>query len=172
MADRRFDPPQPKRNSGRTGRRRHTEAEAALVGPKAAYEHRRLYGPTAAAPPLLPDPPAWFTADLRTIWEATIAAAPPGLLAAVDQPNLVAYCLAIDTHQRLARQVARRASLSKELERRLRLAAAEVGRVAKLLSLVPYDRVKLELPPPPPTVDPHQEFDTLYPDGRVVRFRR
>src|SRR5215469_13537747 len=67
MPDHRFDPPQPKRNSGRTGRRRLTEAEAALRGQHAMADHRRRYGeqePTTRLPPL-PDPPAWFTAELR-----------------------------------------------------------------------------------------------------------
>jgi hypothetical protein len=175
MSDRRFDQSQPKRNSGRTGRRRHTAAEAALVGPQAAYEHRRLYGgqgPTTALPPL-PDPPSWFSTELKAIWGATIAAAPPGLLSAIDAPNLVAYCLAIDVHHRLARQAARRVSLSKELERRLRFAAAEVGRASKTLGLVPFDRTRIPIPPPVvegPPLSVHERFDTILPDGKVVPY--
>jgi hypothetical protein len=59
-------PNEPKRNSGKTERRRHTLEEARLAGPKAAYEHQRLYGSAPALPPL-PEPPEWFGAALVTI---------------------------------------------------------------------------------------------------------
>jgi hypothetical protein len=175
MPDRRFDPPQSKRNSGRTGRRRHTAAEAAFSGQHAIADHRRLYGgqgPTTALPPL-PDPPGWFSPDLRAIWSATIAAAPPGLLAAIDHANLVAYVAAVDMHQRLLRQAVRRVSLSKELERRLRFAAAEVGRASKTLGLIPFDRTRMVIPPPIVEGRPlsvHERFDTILPDGKVVPY--
>jgi hypothetical protein len=152
-----------------------TEAEAALRGQHAVADHRRRYGepgPTTALLPL-PDPPDWFTVELRAIWSATIAAAPPGLLAAIDHANLVAYVAAVDMHQRLLRQAARRASLTKELERRLRFAAAEVGRASKTLGLVPFDRTRISIPPtiadgPPLSV--HERFDTILPDGKVVPY--
>jgi hypothetical protein len=65
----------------------------------------------------------------------------------------VAYVAAVDTHQRLLQQQASSRRPSAQMERRVRLAANEVGRAAKMLSLNPYDRVRLDLPPPPKPVD-------------------
>jgi hypothetical protein len=93
-------PSQPKRNSGRTGRRRMTAAEAALGGQHAVADHRRRYGNGSMAPslPPLPDPPEWFTSVPIEIWNAAVTAAPPGLLKALDFDNLVAYCVAVEVH--------------------------------------------------------------------------
>src|SRR5215472_8893175 len=106
MPDRLSDPPRAKRNSGRTGRRRMTAAQAALSGQHAVADHRRRYGqqgPTSVMP-ALPGPPAWFSPELIEIWRATVGAAPQGMLAGVDYANLIAYCVAVDMHHRLARQ--------------------------------------------------------------------
>ena len=109
---------EPKRNSGRTGRRRLTAAEAALNGPKAAYEHRRLYSDQGPRQPLptLGEPPAWFSPALADIWNGILTAAPPGLLAAIDTDNLISYCAAVDSHRRLA-QARGRAAAGRTLAR-------------------------------------------------------
>jgi hypothetical protein len=94
-------------------------------------------------------------------------------LAAIDHANLVAYVAAVDMHQRLLRQAARRSSLTKELERRLRFAGAEVGRASKTLGLVPFDRTRMVIPPPiveGPPLSVHERFDTILPDGKVVPY--
>src|SRR5215472_15574536 len=83
MPDRLSDPPRAKRNSGRTGRRRMTAAQAALSGQHAVADHRRRYGqqgPTSVMP-ALPGPPAWFSPELIEIWRATVGAAPQGMRA-------------------------------------------------------------------------------------------
>jgi hypothetical protein len=124
-------------------------------------DHRRRYGepgPGSALPPLS-EPPAWFSTDLLAIWDQTIAAAPPGLLAAIDHANLVAYVAAVDMHQRLMRQAVQRGNLSGDIERRLRLAGAEVGRAAKILGLVPHDRLRLNLSPSPSAPEPQDKDD-------------
>jgi hypothetical protein len=154
---------------GRTGRRRYTEAEARLVGPKAAYEHRRLYGAAPGLPPL-PDPPEWFAPALVEIWQSMLAAAAPGSLAALDYDNLVAYCVAAQTHRRLAQQVTSSRRPTVVLERRLRLAGAELGRASKVLGIQPADRSKIPVPPSPPPevpVNPHLRSVTLVEAGRV-----
>jgi len=146
---------EPKRNSGRTGRRRLTAAEAALNGPKAAYEHRRLYSDQGPRQPLptLGEPPAWFSPALADIWNGILTAAPPGLLAAIDTDNLISYCAAVDSHRRLAQAAAVLQPgelLPERLERRLRVAGAAVAQAAKALALQPYDRNRLVLPAPAP----------------------
>jgi hypothetical protein len=121
---------------GRTGRRRYSAEEARLIGPKAAYEHRRLYGAAPALPPL-PNPPGWFAESLVEIWQNTLAAAAPGSLTALDHDNLVAYCVAVVMHRRLAQRVTGARHPPVELERRLRLAGAELGRASKALGILP-----------------------------------
>jgi hypothetical protein len=153
---------------GRTGRRRYSAEEARLIGPKAAYEHRRLYGAAPALPPL-PDPPEWFTEGLVEIWRSTFAAAAPGSLTALDRDNLVAYCVAVVMHRRLAQRGTGARNPSVELERRLRLAGAELGRASKALGILPGDRVKIPTPPPPPELpdNPHLRSVTLVEAGKV-----
>jgi hypothetical protein len=153
---------------GRTGRRRYTAEEARLLGPKVAYEHRRLYGQTTALPPL-PEPPSWFTQPLVEIWQNTLAAAARGSLTALDHDNLVAYVVAVATHRRLAQRVTASKNPSTEMERRLRLAGAELGRASKALGILPIDRVKIPTAPPPPEEpdNPHLRSVTLVEAGKV-----
>jgi hypothetical protein len=153
---------------GRTGRRRYSAEEARLIGPKAAYEHRRLYGAAPVLPPL-PDPPEWFTPFLVEIWRNTLAAAVPGYLAALDYDGLVAYCVAVLTYRRLARRLTSSRNPTVELERRVRLAGAELGRAAKALAILPGDRVKIPTPPLPPELpdNPHLRSVTLVEAGKV-----
>ena len=153
---------------GRTGRRRYSAEEARLIGPKAAYEHRRLYGAAPTLPPL-PDPPAWFTEALVEIWRSTLAAAAPGSLRALDYDNLAAYCVTVAMYRRLAQRVTSARDPSVELERRLRLAGAELGRASKALGILPADRVKIPTPPPPPEIpeNPHLRSVTLVEAGKV-----
>jgi hypothetical protein len=150
---------------GRTGRRRYSEAEARLIGPKAAYEHKRLYGdaPAPAWSPLS-DPPGWFSPDLLGIWHDTIAAAAPGSLAAIDHANLVAFCGTVLTHQRLSQRLAGEGDPSAELERRVRLAGVELGRASKVLGIQPVDRSKIPVTPPV-EFDEFAAFDVILPDG-------
>jgi hypothetical protein len=168
-------PNEPKRNSGKTGRRRLTPAELALREPKAATDHARRYGTIAAAvPPSLPDPPVWFTPELCLIWTQIIEAAPIGLLTAADHPAVVAYALAIFEHDRLARPVAaRKTPAPAPLARQLRLLAAEVRAAASHLGLSIYQRTRINLPLPPPA-EPVEfaRFDVILPDGTRVPYER
>ena len=130
------DPLKPKRNSGRAGRRRLTAAEATLRGQHPIADHRRRYGialPASAIP--MPGRPTWFTPDLRTIWNYTLATAPPILLQAGDYDNLVRLCTAVDLYRRLARQLAEQTegAPSAELIQQLRSIGAEVGRGFRIL---------------------------------------
>jgi hypothetical protein len=166
-------PNEPKRNSGKTGRRRLTPAELALREPKAAADHARRYGTIAAAVPLcLPDPPRWFTAELRTTWTQIIEAAPIGMLTAADHPSIVAYALAIFEHDRFARRIAARKNpASAPLARQLRLLAAEVRAAASHLGLSIYQRTRINLPlPPPGEPDEFARFDVILPDGTRVPY--
>jgi hypothetical protein len=141
-----------KRSTGRTGQRRLTEAEAAQRGKQAVADHRRLYGqplPVNGIP--MPDPPAWFSRELKEIFAATLVFAPPKLLQAVDFENLVTFCLAVLSHRRVAQEVIDQpvdmAAEDKEaLERRLRFTASAVGRISKTLGLTPPERARIGLP--------------------------
>jgi hypothetical protein len=78
-----------------------------------------------------------------------------GALAALDYDNLVAYCVAVLTYRRLAQRLTGSRNPSVELERRVRLAGAELGRASRALSILPGDRIKLPVPPPAaPEPDP------------------
>jgi hypothetical protein len=169
----------PKRASGRTGRRRLSPAELALREPKAATDHVRRYGAVAAgAPPPLPDPPGWFTPELRTTWTQIVEAAPIGMLTAADHPAVVAYALAIFEHDRFARRIAaRKTPAPAPLARQLRLLAVELRAARKDLGLPAYDRGRIALPPPPPELpdNPHLRSVTLVEAGKVhsvYRLRR
>jgi hypothetical protein len=163
-------PTEPKRNSGRTGRRRLSPEETALRGNVALAKYNRRYGmPSVAALPALPNPPAWFTPDLVGIWCDTTASVAPGALSAVDTGNLTAYCLALLSYRRLARELLVEPVPTAALERRLQLAGIELGRASKVLGIQPADRVKIPAAPVPK--EPLNEllrFDVILPDGRRV----
>lgn len=162
----------PKRTSGRTGRRRLSPAELALLDPKEQRKHARRYG-IAAIPPSpspLPPPPSWFNAELRTIWEQIIASAPAGMLAAADHPAAVAYAVAVREHDRLAQRIAvRKNPVPAPLARQLRLLATEVRAAASHLGLSIGQRTRISLPPPPPEepTNPHLRSIRLIEAGKV-----
>ena len=162
----------PKRASGRTGQRRLSPAEVALLDPKERKKHARRYGAaaTTSSSSPLPDPPVWFTPELRTTWERIIEAAPIGMLTAADHPAVVAYALAILEHDRLARRIAaRKTPTPAPLARQLRLLASEVRAAATHLGLSIYQRTRIALPPPPPEIpdNPHLRSVTLVEAGQV-----
>lgn len=161
-------PNEPKRNSGKTGRRRLTPQQTGLLGPKALADYQRRYGQAPALPPL-PEPPGWFGAELVTIWQNTLAAAAPGSLTALDYDNFAVYCVTVAMYRRLAQRVTSARNPSVELERRLRLAGAELGRASKALGILPGDRIKIPTPPPPPEFpdNPHLRAVTLVEAGKV-----
>jgi hypothetical protein len=140
------------RKRGRNGSRRHTAAEAAQRGQHAISDHRRKFGeplPTNTAP--MPAPPSWFSRELKEIFAATIAFAPPGLLQAGDFENLVTLANAVLMHRTVAKEMLAlpRGALPQEreaLERRLRFASSAVGRISKTLGLTPPERARIGLP--------------------------
>jgi hypothetical protein len=140
------------RNRGRNGSRRHTAAEAAQRGQHAIADHRRKFGESLlenTSP--MPDPPAWFSRELKDIFAATIASAPPGLLRAGDFENLVTLASAVLMHRRVAQEALVQddsaTPVERELlERRLRMASAAVGRISKTLGLTPPERARIGLP--------------------------
>jgi hypothetical protein len=139
-------PATPKRNSGHTGRRRLSEAEAALRGPQALRDHRRNYGRAVSADNPMPPPPAWFTEPMVKLWDEVVSAAPAGVLHRVDYQNVVVLVGAMHRHSVLLAawleyQVATPPMLpTADLERRVRLAGAEVNRASAILGLVPVRR--------------------------------
>jgi hypothetical protein len=163
--------PEPKRNSGRTGRRRLSPAELALREPKAATDHARRYGAIAAAVPSpLPDPPGWFTPELCLIWTQILEAAPIGMLTAIDYPAITAYAVAIREYDRLGRRIAaRKTPTPAPLTRQLRLLAAEVRAAASHLGLSIYQRTRISLPPALPALpdNPHLRSIRLIEAGKV-----
>ena len=166
--------PEPKRNSGRTGRRRLSPAELAIRDRKAAGDHRRRYGPTTdVVSDKLPPPPSWFGPELAKIWSEIVATSPPGILTAADHPAVVAYAVAVREHDRLARRIAaRKTPTTAALSRQLRLLAAEVRAAGSHLGLSNYQRSRITVPPPPPQepVSAFRRFDTILPDGRRVPY--
>jgi phage terminase small subunit len=138
----------PKRNSGRTGKRRLTAAEIAQRDQHAVADRRRRYGrplPVNELP--MPDPPKWFTSVLRGIWHTTLTTAPAGLLRAVDATNLAVLCVAVELHQRLAQQLIEAPGPpDADLVRQVRMIGAEVGRASRVLGLNPSERARIGLP--------------------------
>jgi hypothetical protein len=141
-----------KRNSGRTGQRRLTEAEVAQRDKQAVADHRRRYGePLVENTSPMPNPPTWFTKELKDILAATLAGAPPDLLQAGDFENLVTLCLAVRTHRQVAKEMLAQSADAlpaerEALERRLRFASSAVGRISKTLGLTPPERARIGLP--------------------------
>ena len=158
-----------KRNSGRTGTRRLTIAEAEARGVESLRDYQRRYGKPQSLPPLGLDPPAWFTAELTEIWREIVSSATSGAFAEIDRPCLVAYVVAILTHRRLALQIVA-AEDPMALENRLRVAATEVRSAARALGLRPADRGKIEPASPMRSTNeavPNEfmNFDLINPDG-------
>jgi hypothetical protein len=137
---------------GRNGSRRYTAAEAAQRGQHAIADHRRKFGealPVNSSP--MPDPPAWFSRELKEIFTATLAGAPPGLLRAGDFENLVTLASAVLMHRRVAQEALLQEDTApveekEALERRLRFASSAVGRISKTLGLTPPERARIGLP--------------------------
>jgi hypothetical protein len=129
----------------------------------AAADHRRRYGePLIENTAAVPEPPAWFTKELKDIYTATLAGAPPKLLRAGDFENLVTLCLAVLTHRRVALEVINQDPNStpaerETLERRLRFASSAVGRISKTLGLTPPERARIGLPATVPADQPAAE---------------
>jgi hypothetical protein len=90
-------------------------------------------------------------------------------LTALDYDNFAVYCVTVLTYRRLAQRVTGARNPSVELERRLRLAGAELGRASKPLGILPGDRIKIPTPPPPPEIpdNPHLRSVTLVEAGKV-----
>jgi hypothetical protein len=140
------------RHRGRTGQRRLTEAEAAQRGKQAIADHRRKFGaPLVENSAPMPDPPKWFSHELKEIFAATIAFAPPGLLQAGDFENLVTLANAVLMHRQIAKEMLAQPEEAtpqerEALERRLRFASSAVGRISKTLGLTPPERARIGLP--------------------------
>jgi hypothetical protein len=141
-----------KRNSGRTGNRRLTAAEVAQRDQHAVADHLRRYGaPLIENTAPMPGPPAWFSRELKDIFIATLAGAPPGLLRAGDFENLVTLANAVLVHRHVAQEMWAQAPDAspqerEALERRLRFASSAVGRISKTLGLTPPERARIGLP--------------------------
>jgi hypothetical protein len=142
---------QAKHPRGRNGNRRHTTAEAMQRGQHALAVHRRKFGETLVEnTATIPPPPAWFSRELKEVFLATIASAPPGLLRAGDFENLVTLASAVVMHRQVAQEALNRdpdaGPKEREiLERRLRMASAAVGRISKTLGLTPPERARIGL---------------------------
>ena len=165
-----------KRNSGRTGARRLTIEQAAARGVESLRDFQRRYGKPAVLPPITDAAPDWFTEDLQTIWHEVLASTSAGALAAADHPVLVAYCIGILTHRRLAQQIIT-VDDPAALEPRLRAAAVEVRAAARALGLRPVDRGKIEGAAPSRAVaaanggeNEFEQFDTILPSGERVPY--
>ena len=164
----------PKRNSGRTGPRRLTEAEVAQRDQHAATDHRRRYGqllPINETP--MPAPPDWFNEEQVAIWQRILSAAPPGLLRAVDADNLTVLCNAIALHRWLARKLADEDEPPAELIQQIRLVGAEVGRASRVLGLNPPERARIGLPAtaektPADEWGPLQKFPEVIDGGKAA----
>jgi phage terminase small subunit len=168
------------------GPRRHTLAEAKLAGPQAVRDHRKNYGTAPSAADLatgeVGPPPDYLDAAGKAAWWRAIKFAPPGLLRACDGDLLAALAAAIARHERA---VAMSQSSWQEwpddpallfnIERNVRQAARQVAELAAALGLSPPARSRLAVPFPSAMeseeVPRFQRFDTLLPDGKVVRYR-
>jgi hypothetical protein len=144
-----------------------------LLDPKEQKKHAKRHGislSAATTTTALPDPPSWFTAELRLMWTQIVMAAPSGMLTAADHPAVVTYAMAILEHDRLARRIAaRKTPAPAALTRQLRLLAVEVRAAATHLGLSIYQRSRISRPPPPPELpdNPHLRSVTLVEAGKV-----
>jgi hypothetical protein len=94
----------------------------------------------------MPGVPNWFSEEQATVWRATLAGAPPGLLRAGDADNLVVLCTAVTLYRQLARKLVAEENPSAELIQQLRLVGVECGRATKVLGLNPPERARIGLP--------------------------
>jgi P27 family predicted phage terminase small subunit len=173
------------------GPRRHTLAEAKLSGPQAVRDHRRNYGIAPSAADVAPgdlgkqEPPAYLDAAGKAAWRRVIALAPPGLLRAGDGDLLATLAAAIARHERAVvisqnawdqdDMIGAESALFFNIERHVRQTARQVSDLSTALGLSPPARSRLVVPYPPVVesedVPRFQKFDTLLPDGKVLRYR-
>jgi hypothetical protein len=129
-----------------------TEAEVDQRDQQAKRDHLRRYGQSLPVNDMpMPDPPKWFSRELKEIFAATIHFAPPGLLRAGDFENLVTLASAVLMHRRVAQEALLQEDTApveekEALERRLRFASSAVGRISKTLGLTPPERARIGLP--------------------------
>jgi phage terminase small subunit len=153
-----------KRGSGRTGRRRLTPAEVAVLSPGEQRKWRRRQGleprPGAvsgapAAPLTHAHVPAWLSPRQRELWLQTVLAAPAGLLLPIDAPLVAAYCVELDIFEEAERRraAADDAKITLEYTRIVRQTAGSLVQLAAALCLTPPTRAKVA-PPPQPKGEP------------------
>lgn len=124
---------------------------------------RRQYEPAAGGG--LGDPPEWLTAEQQTLWhelaKTTVA------LGASDRSMFISFVLLTDTLRTA------NTAIPPDLKT-IRQTSLAMARVAGELGFTPVARARLGTAVPTKEseeVPRFQKFDTLLPDGKVVRYR-
>jgi phage terminase small subunit len=168
-----------KRASGKTGRRRLSPAEVALLSPGEQRRWHRRHD--LATPPkaetragLSVASPAWLSPRQRALWRETVDHAPPGLLRPIDTPLLTAYVVQLSIFENAARHDAARAGPNAEDARLLRQTATSVAQLAAALCLTPVLRARVAAPSEPERPAPDDRWGELrrFPvinEGRAQR---
>ena len=179
MANR--SPSPEKRGSGKTGRRRLSPGEVALLSPGEQRKWHRRHG--LVAPPeagtragLSAAWPAWLSPRQRALWRETVDRAPPGLLQPIDAPLLTAYVVQLSIFEDGARRGAARADPKKAGDdaRLLRQTATSLAQLAAALCLTPLLRARVAAPTEPERPAPDDRWGELkrFPvieEGRAQR---
>jgi phage terminase small subunit len=140
---------------GAMARRRLTLAEVSMLSPSEQARWRRRHKLTPRGDtgefPIRPSgeasalpPPAWLSARHRALWDATVAAAPPGLLQPIDCGVLAGYVVQLGILEEVT------AETGLEARRLVRQTAQSLAQLAVTLGLTPVLRAKLDLNAPPP----------------------
>jgi P27 family predicted phage terminase small subunit len=163
--------------------------EAALGGDIALRNHRQRYGTARSAADLtsseLGAPPAFLDTAGKAAWQRIGATVPAGLLCTMDRDLVAALAAAIVRHERAVTvsqnawkrdgAIVAESTLFFNIERHMHRTARQVAALATALGLSPPARSRLAVPYPPVVesrdAPRFQKFDTLLPDGKVVRYR-
>jgi P27 family predicted phage terminase small subunit len=109
------------------GRKPKPSVLAALHGRTSHGRMKNLAEPKPLGSLADVEPPAFLTDRQRTIWGSLLADAPPGLLTPSDGPLLAALVMAIDVHQRAAKELATMGTLTQHTPNGMAVPVPQIG---------------------------------------------
>jgi P27 family predicted phage terminase small subunit len=141
---------------------------------------RRAHEPKAPDDLTKLPPPAWMTKAQKERWKDILRRAPKGVLADIDQEQFTAYVVHVDTFVEAAKAQAGKPLINEKgvvapLLRLMRQTTEVMVRIQSEFGFTPVGRTRLGMPAggagdDPEPGSPHQRFDTVLPDGKVLPY--
>jgi phage terminase small subunit len=127
-------------------------------------------------------PPAWMTKAQKARWVDILSRAPQGVLADIDEEQFAAYVVHVDVFVEAAKKQAGQPLIDDKgfvapLLRLMRQTIEVMVRIQSEFGFTPVGRTRLGMPAggmgdDGEPVSPHERFDTILPDGKIVPYQR